>query len=169
MLVPIVTGMTTTSTYDSQVQLGPVTYSVRATAQQDLYVEVLGADAEGVVVAEGMLRLPVTGGTAVGKLLGQVLDGLTKLGAPPTTPRSLPPNANQPWTPVLDEELRTAWLAESELLTTSDEIRRIAGRMGRSPSSIRSRLARVGCDPDVVGRPLSAEASEVLGVRAAQG
>jgi hypothetical protein len=163
--------MTTTSTYDSQVQLGPITYSVRATAQQDVYVEVVGADAEGVVVAEGMLRLPVNGGTAVGKLLGRVLDGLTKLGAPPTPSKALPANANQPWTEDLDEELRTAWLAESQHLSTPEEIRRIAQRMGRSPSSIRSRLARVGCDPDVVGRPLSAESAELLGtaVRAAQG
>jgi hypothetical protein len=163
--VPVLTvaSMTTTSTYESQVQVGPVTYRVQATAQQDVLVEVFGADLDGAVVAEGMLRLPVSGGTAVGKMLGRVLDGLTKLGAPPT-PRPQPANANQPWTDDLDEELRHAWLDEASPMSTADLIKALAQRMGRSPTSIRSRLARVGCDPDVVGRPLSSAAAEVLGV-----
>ncbi|MET1075867.1 MAG: hypothetical protein ABWY11_24680 [Umezawaea sp.] len=156
--------MTTTSTYDSQVQVGEVTYRVQATAQQDVLLEVLGSDPEGTVVAEGMLRLPVTGGTAVGKMLGRVLDGLSKMGAPPTSAGVKPVNANQPWTPELDEELREAWLNQTAPVSTPELIRSLAQRLGRSPSSIRSRLPRAGCDPDVVGRPLSPAAAEVLGV-----
>jgi hypothetical protein len=155
--------MTTTSTYDSQVQLGPINYRVRATAQRDVLLEVFGADPEGVVVAEGVIRLPVSGGAAVGKLLGRVLDGLSRMGAPPPgKPR--PANAKQPWTAELDEELREAWLDRTGQVPVAELIRSLADRMGRSPTSIRSRLPRVGCDPDVVGRPLSQEAAEVLGV-----
>lgn len=155
--------MTTTSTYESKVQVGPITYRVQATAQQDMLVEVFGADPEGSVVAEGMLRLPVSGGTAVGKLLSRVLDGLTKLSPKPTD-RQQPVNANQPWPEDQDEALRQAWLTEPTTTSTTDHIRSLAQRLGRSPTSIRSRLARVGCDPDVVGRPLSESAAQVLGV-----
>jgi hypothetical protein len=155
--------MTTTTTYDSQLRLGRISYRVQATAQQDVLLEVFGSDPDGAVVAEGMIRLPVTGGVAIGKLLGRVLDGLTKLGAPPTA-RPQPANAKQPWTPDLDEELREAWLARTDQVPVADLIRSLADRMGRSPTSIRSRLPRVGCDPDIVGRPLSPEAAQVLGV-----
>ncbi|MCS7476103.1 hypothetical protein ACFFQW_08895 [Umezawaea endophytica] len=155
--------MTTTSTYDSQTQLGPINYRVRATAQQDVLLEVFGADPEGAVVAEGMIRLPVSGGAAVGKLLGRVLDGLTRMGAPPPG-KPQPANAKQPWTAELDEELREAWLDRADQAPVAELIRSLADRMGRSPTSIRSRLPRVGCDPDVVGRPLSQEAAQVLGV-----
>jgi hypothetical protein len=155
--------MTTTSTYDSKIQLGPISYRVQATAQQDVLLEVFGADQEGAVVAEGMIRLPVTGGAAVGKLLGRVLDGLAKLGAPPTA-RPQPENAKQPWTADLDEQLREAWLARTDQVPVAELIRSLADRMGRSPTSIRSRLPRVGCDPDIVGRPLSPDAAQVLGV-----
>ncbi len=156
--------MTTTSTYDSQIQLGPISYRVQATAQQDVLLEVFGADPEGAVVAEGMIRLPVTGGAAVGKLLSRVLDGLTRMGAPPTV-RPQPANAKQPWTAELDEELREAWLTPTDQGSVADLIRSLAERMGRSPTSIRSRLPRVGCDPDIVGRPLSPDAARVLGVK----
>jgi len=155
--------MTTTSTYDSRIQVGPVSYRVRATAQQDVVLEVFGADPEGGVVAEGVLRLPVSGGAAVGKLLTRVLEGLTKLGAPPAE-RPQPANAKQPWTAELDEELRDAWLGQTDPVPIAELIRSLADRMGRSPTSIRSRLPRVGCDPDIVGRPLSPEAAQVLGV-----
>jgi hypothetical protein len=35
--------------------------------------------------------------------------------------------------------------------------------MQRSPTAIRARLARVGCDPDIPGRELSAAAATLLG------
>jgi hypothetical protein len=136
---------------------------VQATAQQDVLLEVFGADPEGAVVAEGMIRLPVSGGAAVGKLLGRVLDGLARMGAPPTA-KPQPANAKQPWTADLDEELREAWLTQTDRVPVADLIRSLADRMGRSPTSIRSRLPRVGCDPDIVGRPLSPDAAQVLGV-----
>ncbi|MBP2334043.1 hypothetical protein JOF41_000221 [Saccharothrix coeruleofusca] len=155
----------TTATYESAVRIGSTEYRLLATADPDLVVRLSGSDLSGALVAEGELRLPAEAGSAVGKVLGQVLDAMAKLGAPRPAARSRPANANQPWTADLDDDLRTAWLAAEPDAPTADLIRGIALRMERSPTSIRSRLARVGCDPDVPGRPLSAEAAAVLGVR----
>lgn len=150
----------TTATYESAVQIGSTEYRLLATADPDLVARLSGSDHSGALVAEGELRLPAEAGSAVGKVLSQVLDALAKLGA-----RARPANADQPWTTDLDEELRAAWLAAEPGVPAADLIRTIALRMERSPTSIRSRLARVGCDPDVPGRSLSAEAAAVLGVQ----
>ncbi|CCH28548.1 hypothetical protein ABZ816_35200 [Actinosynnema sp. NPDC047251] len=156
----------TTTTYETETRIGPTTYRLRAFADPDLFVEVSGTDTSGLLVAEGNLRLPAGAGSSVGKLLGQVLDALGKLGAPPPRGgRHRPANANQPWTDELDEDLRDTWLAASPGAPAADLIRAIAKQQERSPASIRSRLARVGCDPDIAGRPLSPEAAHLLGVQ----
>jgi hypothetical protein len=156
----------TTTTYENKLRIGSTTYRLVATADPDLFLELNGTDNSGALVAEGNLRLPADGGGPVGKLLSQVLDALAKLGAPPPTqPRRKPVNANQPWTDDLDADLRSTWLDTSAETPTTNLIRTIAKRLERSPTSIRARLARVGCDPDVAGRTLSTEAADVLGVQ----
>ncbi|MBB5957582.1 hypothetical protein FHS29_004177 [Saccharothrix tamanrassetensis] len=156
----------TTTTYETQTLIGSTTYRLRASADPDLFLEVAGTDTSGLLVAEGNLRLPAGAGGSVGKLLAQVLDALGKLGAPPPkSGRHRPANANQPWTQDLDEDLRATWLAAPPGTSTTDLIRAIAGQLERSATSIRSRLARVGCDPDIAGRPLSPEAAHLLGVQ----
>ncbi|RKT52941.1 hypothetical protein [Saccharothrix australiensis] len=156
----------TTTTYETQTLIGSTTYRLRASADPDLHLEVAGTDTSGTLVAEGDIRLPANAGGSVGKLLSQVLDALGKLGAPPPGPgRRRPANANQPWTQSLDADLRATWLAASPGTPPTDLIRAIAKQLERSATSIRSRLARVGCDPDVAGRPLSPEAAQLLGVQ----
>ncbi|ATE57998.1 hypothetical protein [Actinosynnema pretiosum] len=153
----------TTATYESTVLLGTTSYRVVASADPDLVVELTGVDTSGAQVAEGALRLPADAGVAVGRLLGQVLGALGRLGARGPTGRERPANANQPWSGELDGELRAAWL-EAEPGTTAAELVRVVARgMGRSAWSIRARLARVGCDPDVPGRVLSPAGAGVLG------
>ncbi|GLZ31918.1 hypothetical protein Lesp02_41060 [Lentzea sp. NBRC 105346] len=152
-----------TSTYASELQLGDVTYSLRATTapKEGLVLDLLGADAAGTVIADGRLRLPVSGGIAVGRLVARVLDAHTRLNG---RGKRLPANANQRWSSELDTALRDAWLTASDD-SAVERIRALARSMQRSPTAIRARLPRVGCDPDIPGRPLSEEAARVLGVR----
>ncbi|USX48780.1 hypothetical protein [Lentzea sp. HUAS12] len=149
-----------TSTFHNEVQLGEVHYRLSATTDSDesMVLDLLGSLGSGEVVADGRLRLPVEGGATIGKLLSRVLGAHTRLRSRPTRHA----NANQPWTEALDTALRTAWLTPTE----SDSpklIRSLADDMERSPTAIRARLARVGCDPDVPGRELSAAGAVLLG------
>ncbi|MCP2092847.1 MULTISPECIES: hypothetical protein [Actinosynnema] len=153
-----------TATYESTVLLGTTSYRVVASADPDLVVELTGVDTSGALVAEGALRLPADSGVAVGRLLGQVLGALGRLGAPGTTGRGRPANANQPWSAELDGRLRASWLAAGPGATAAEVVRAAAREMGRSAWSIRARLARVGCDPDVPGRALAPAGAGVLGV-----
>ncbi|MFE9746238.1 hypothetical protein ACFYOT_15150 [Saccharothrix saharensis] len=156
----------TTTTYENAVRIGSTTYQVVATADPDLSIDLTGVDAAGAMVAEGTIRMPADAGAKIGKLLAQVLDALGRLSAPSSlSPRDRPANANQPWTQDLDDGLRADWLAATTDTPTTDLIRSIAKRLERSPTSIRSRLARVGCDPDVPGRALSEEGAEVFRVQ----
>ncbi|MEU4739666.1 hypothetical protein AB0G02_04255 [Actinosynnema sp. NPDC023658] len=156
----------TTTTYENSVRVGSTTYQLVATADPELSVDLSGVDTSGALVAEGTIRLPSDAGARIGKLLAQVLEALGKLSAPSTaSARGRPANANQPWTRDLDADLRTDWLAATDDTPTADLIRSIAKRLERSPTSIRSRLARVGCDPDVPGRALSDQGAEVLRVQ----
>ena len=156
----------TTTTYENSVRIGSTTYQVVATADPDLSVDLAGVDGSGVLVAEGTIRLPSEAGAKIGKLLAQVLEALGRLSTANTpSSRDRPANANQPWTQDLDDGLRADWLAATTDTPTAELIRSIAKRLERSPTSIRSRLAKVGCDPDVPGRPLSAEAAAVFQVQ----
>lgn len=156
----------TTTTYENAVRIGSTTYQVVATADPDLSVDLAGVDASGVLVAEGTIRLPADAGAKIGKLLAQVLEALSRLSTPSSpSARDRPANANQPWTQELDDGLRADWLAAGAGTPTADLIRSIAKRLERSPTSIRSRLARVGCDPDVPGRELSSDGAQVFRVQ----
>ncbi|MDX8034106.1 hypothetical protein SK803_28140 [Lentzea sp. BCCO 10_0856] len=149
-----------TSTFHNEIKLGEVNYRLSATTDSDesLVLDLLGSLDSGEVIADGRLRLPVEGGATIGKLLSRVLGAHTRLRTRPSRHR----NANQPWTESLDTDLRTAWLAPA---TTEAPalIRTIAETMERSATAIRARLPRVGCDPDVPGRELSAAAAVLLG------
>ena len=149
-----------TSTYHNEIKLGEVNYRLSATTDsaESLTLELLGALDSGEVIADGRLRLPVEGGATIGKLLSRVLGAHTRLRGRP----SRYANANQPWTDPLDAQLRTAWLTPTDTPSPA-LIRSIADDMQRSPTAIRARLARVGCDPDVPGRELSPTAATLLG------
>ncbi|WP_439663759.1 hypothetical protein ACSHWB_21360 [Lentzea sp. HUAS TT2] len=149
-----------TSTFHNEIKLGEVNYRLSATTDSDesMVLDLLGSLDSGEVVADGRLRLPVEGGTTIGKLLARVLSAHTRLRSRP----SRHANANQPWTESLDTELRTVWLSPSAP-GTPNLIRSLADDMQRSPTAIRARLARVGCDPDVPGRELSEAAAVLLG------
>lgn len=152
------------STYHNETKVGEITYQLSATtdATDSLTLDLLGSRESGEVIADGRLRLPVEGGPAVGKLLSRILTAHTRLRGRP----SRHANANQPWSESLDATLRTAWLtpptsdAEADAAT---RIRAIAASMQRSPTAIRARLPRVGCDPDVPTRELSPTAAQLLG------
>ncbi len=75
----------------------------------------------------------------------------------PRRPRPQPPNGRQPWTSELDEVLRETWMAAAESTPAGEVIGELMAGMGRSRGSIRARLARIGCDPDVPGRVLREE------------
>lgn len=66
-----------------------------------------------------------------------------------------PPNSNQPWTDDLDAQLGGTWLAVWPTEPAHKVIRSLADALGRSRGDIRSRLPRVGCDPDVPSRLLN--------------
>lgn len=150
-----------TSTYHNEIKLGDINYRLSTTVGSDesLVLDLLGTTESDEVVADGRIRLPVEGGATVGKLLTRVLSAHTRLRSRP----SRHANANRPWTPSLDDELRKAWLqpgSEDAL----DRINSLAKQMERSKTAIRARLPRVGCDPDVAGRELSDTAAALLGV-----
>ncbi|MEU4443963.1 hypothetical protein AB0K14_11005 [Actinosynnema sp. NPDC050801] len=156
----------TTTTYENSVRIGSTTYQLVATADPGLVVDLAGVDSSGALVAEGAIRLPADAGAKIGKLLAQVLEALGRLSTPSTaSARDRPANANQPWTQDLDDGLRADWLAATHDIPTAELIRSIAKRLERSPTSIRSRLAKVGCDPDVPGRALSEEGARVFRVQ----
>lgn len=150
------------STFSNEIKLGDVNYKLSATTDSDdsLLLDLFGATEAGEVVADGRLRLPIEGGTAIGKLLGRVLSAHSRMQGRPNRHA----NANSPWTPTLDDELRTTWMSPGDS-TAATRISSIAKNMQRSVTAIRARLPRVGCDPDVVGRELSPTAAAVLGVK----
>jgi hypothetical protein len=84
--------------------------------------------------------------------------GSADLDAGPTRkPRPGPPNGRQPWTAELDTTLQDTWLNTPDTVPAFDVIGALAKDLGRSRNSIRARLARIGCDPDVAGRLLREE------------
>ncbi|GAA3865005.1 hypothetical protein GCM10022243_34060 [Saccharothrix violaceirubra] len=66
--------------------------------------------------------------------------------------RSGPANANAPWTPALEAELRESWLATDPAETPETARKTLATHFARSPTAIRARLLRLGCDPEAPGR-----------------
>lgn len=148
-----------TSTFHNEIKLGNIDYRLSATVESEdsLVLDLLGTTESGHVVADGRLRLPVEGGSTIGKLLTRVLAAHTRLQVRPVRHA----NATRPWTQALDSELREAWLQPGSRGAVQ-RINSLAERMQRSPTAIRARLAKVGCDPDVATRELSETAAALL-------
>lgn len=154
-----------TSTFHNEIKLGNINYRLSATVESEvsLVMDLLGTTESGEVVADGRFRLPVEGGSTIGKLLTRVLTAHTRMQVRPVRHA----NASLPWTKALDDELREAWLQPG----SRDAVGRIndlAERMQRSPGAIRARLPKVGCDPDVATRELSMAAAALMGVKPAR-
>lgn len=150
-----------TSTFHNEIKFGDVSYKLAVTVDSEefLVLDLLGTTESGEVVADGRLRLPVDGGSTIGRTLTRVLGAHTRLRSRAVRHA----NANQPWTKALDDELREAWMQPGNA-TARDRISDLSKHMQRSPTAIRARLPRVGCDPDVPTRALSETAAAMLGV-----
>lgn len=127
-------------------------------------VEFTGADPDGRVVAEGNLLISVAALTDSTSFLAQTLDGIAALhGCRPRSragPRSRgrAANAGQRWDQASADQLWQRWMGSSPPTTASELTAELAEQFGRTRGGIRSQLARLGCDPDVPGRPLASAA-----------
>jgi hypothetical protein len=115
-------------------------------------VSLAGLDPDGEPSAAGSLTLPPDGLAAVGRLLQQIMTGLSTLNG---RSRGGPTNAQAPWTQQQDEELLDLWVAAGDTSSAPRVRRELADHFGRSLGAIKARLARVGCDPDAPGRVLT--------------
>ncbi|MET0136269.1 MAG: hypothetical protein ABW215_22015 [Kibdelosporangium sp.] len=130
-------------------------YTVRATTVpataelgERIEVALTGVDSAGLATANGAFTLSATGLAAVGKLMNQVLSGLSTLNGKAS---AQPANASLPWTVAQDEELFGKWLAAGGTDSAGRVRRDLAARFGRTEGSIRARLLKLGCDPDAPG------------------
>lgn len=151
-----------TSTFHNEIKLGNIDYRLSATVESEdsLVLDLLGTTESGEVVADGRFRLPVQGGSTIGKLLTRVLSAHTRMQVRPVRYA----NATRPWTQALDDELRHAWL-QPGVRDAAGRINDLAEHMQRSPGAVRARLPKVGCDPDVATRELSNTAAVLLRVK----
>ncbi|WP_143219242.1 hypothetical protein [Actinokineospora bangkokensis] len=142
-----------------------VDYTLRLTTDEDgnTAVELTGVDAEGTRVAEGSLTLPPGGAAPCARLLTQSLTALSGLRSPRSRKPPTSGNANQRWTAESDAALREAWLSHPPTDPAPEVIRQLASEHERSPAAIRARLARISCDPDVVGRLLNETTAGLVG------
>ncbi|GLZ40699.1 hypothetical protein [Actinokineospora sp. NBRC 105648] len=140
-----------------------VTYALTIAAEQDgdLGVDLVGTNDNGTVVAEGTLRLPPGGATETARLLREALGAISTFEG--RGKRTTVGNAHARWTPDQDSALREAWLSQPPTASASEVIRALAVERERTAASIRARLPRVGCDPDVAGRLLTAETAALVG------
>lgn len=138
------------------------TYTLSLTAHDDgqLTLDLHGASDTDGTVADGSLRLPVAASAETARLLTRAL---TAVGALGPRKRGTAPNSHAPWTPDQDTALRADWLAHSESTPATTAIRALATARQRSPGSIRARLSRLGCDPDVPGRLLTSATADLIG------
>lgn len=130
-------------------------YTVRAitlppagTHGERIEVSVSGTDMAGVTDAYGSVTLPPEGLAAVGRLLHQIMTGVSTLNG---RPASTAANAQAPWTSTQDEELMELWLASGDTHSATTVRRELAAYFGRSMGSIRARLLKIGANPDAPG------------------
>ncbi|GGS17627.1 hypothetical protein [Actinokineospora fastidiosa] len=138
------------------------TYRLTVTADAgQLTLDLHGSSETEGVVADGTIRLPVSGTAETARLLTRAL---TAAGAfDSTRKRGTAPNSHAPWTQDQDTALRADWQTYKETTPATTAIRELATARQRSPGSIRARLSRIGCDPDVPGRLLTPETAELIG------
>ncbi|PPK65905.1 hypothetical protein V5P93_000202 [Actinokineospora auranticolor] len=153
--------MTFNLEYQSKRQDVLYTLTVTTDDSGELGIGLTGADPDGTVVAEGILRLPPGGATETAKLLRESLDAISGFEGRRT--RRKTGNSHQPWTIEQDTTLREAWLSHPPSTQAPELIRELAEDRARTPAAIRARLPRVGCDPDVPGRLLTKESAALVG------
>lgn len=125
--------MTTTTT------VGAHRYEVDVDETEDdrLSVTVVGSDADGQIVGELTGVLPATDLAAIARRL---MRG-TGPGLDLAMIRRKYPNAYQPWTAVADRQLM-------ERFQNGQPLSELAESFGRGRGAIRSRLTKLGIDPD---------------------
>ncbi len=159
--MPTVDGMAISLDYQGDVHTGDCTFAVRARIGdgEHVAIELSGTDLDGDSVATGELVLPAHGLAPCGQLLSEVMEALSRLHDPRKNRKRgarTATNANAPWSTEQDARLREHWLADGVDPTAGTVvIGELSELFGRSRSSIRARLVKVGCDPDVPGRRLS--------------
>ncbi len=152
--------------FKDEIKVGRYTYGVSATSdtgaeeeRSRVALEFTGARADdGQVVAEGNLLVGEDALADSGLFLARVLDVMAAFhghSSRGSRAGQRPPNAGQPWTTELDATVRTRWLQASSDATGSALLGDLGRELGRSRSSLRARLAKLGCDPDVPGRVLN--------------
>ncbi|HVK21453.1 MAG TPA: hypothetical protein VM677_08860 [Actinokineospora sp.] len=152
--------MAFTLEYNSTVQ--GVTYALTAVdTGTSVDMDLIGAAESGEIVAEGTIRLPPGGASAAADLVRTALTAIATFEGKRGRPRI--GNSHARWKPADDTALHADWLAYPPSTPAFDAIRDLAAARQRSPAAIRARLGRLGCDPDVAGRLLSAEAAAVIG------
>lgn len=153
--------------YSDETSMETGVYSVQASVDGEvLTVSLLGAGEQGEVHCEGRLRLPVSAVADVHLVLRKVFDGLRQLDLElpdqrSTQYRNLPANNGQPWTDEADRRLVEDWMLLSPDVRASEQIQELARVRERTAGSIRSRLIRLGCDPDHPGARLLQKPGDV--------
>lgn len=155
--------------FRDEVRIGEHTYGVSARGEPasddrpaTVAVEFTGADTDGRIVAEGNLLIAVEGLADATRFLTRTLDGLAAFngkrpaGRSAVSTRARPPNAGRPWTEELNEQVRQRWMQSAATVPATGLLGELAQEFGRTRSSVRAQLARLGCDPDVPGRLLAA-------------
>ncbi len=125
--------MTTTTT------IGSHRYEVDVDETEDerLSVTVVGSDADGQIVAELTGVVPATDLAPLARRLAARAGPGLDLAAI----RRKYPNAYQPWTAVGDRQLM-------ERFQNGSTVTELASELGRGRGAIRSRLTKLGIDPD---------------------
>ncbi|MGW5050702.1 hypothetical protein [Actinokineospora sp. NPDC004072] len=137
------------------------TYRLSVTSEEgSLTLDLHGASPDGDV-ASGTIRLPVTGSAEAARLITRALTAASAFDG--TRKRGTAPNSHAPWTLDQDTALRADWEAYPESTKAATAIRELAAARQRSSASIRARLSRIGCDPDVPGRLLTPETATLIG------
>ncbi|WP_432845218.1 helix-turn-helix domain containing protein [Amycolatopsis sp. CA-161197] len=149
--------MTIIEEHRTEVRVGNVQYQIAVVArpgetaeQSRVTVTVGGEGPDGESVVHGRLDLDTAVVPAVADLLAGSLHAFA--GGPRRRSGERPAQQGKPWSAELDAELESAWLA-------GDTVAELARRFERTAGGIRSRLPRVGCDPERPGHHLPAPPS----------
>ena len=138
----------------SRVRSGDTMFSIEVTTlpggdQLDRLIVVVGGEGpQGEVVADGQLEVASAAAGSLASVLAATLRQQTAMAVPGARrSRDRPPQQGKPWSLELDAELERRWIA-------GDSVEEIAVHFERTPGGIRSRLPRVGCDPERPGEYL---------------
>ena len=139
----------------ADIQANGRTYTVRAATlppagddSQRVEIALTDHDPTGAANQCGSFALPADNLAVVGRLINQVLSGLSTLSGRSGTS---PANASAPWSKEQDDELLERWTSAGDTYSATALRRILAEHFGRTTGSIRARLLRIGCDPDVPG------------------